>query len=467
VLEGEPVAASLWDTLVRAMRNPAAGRPHRPTQLQVRGDERWQSLEPHIEEVGISLVAAGGLDHLEAVFAGASEHLAGKPQPGLLDVPGMKAEQVASFYEAAASFFRQAPWKQVGYEAALRVKCDKYQSGPWYAVLMGQSGLSTGLALYEEMEAIRRVWQRPAGHADNLRQSVATTVLFGEEVDLPLADVEAAGRYGWAVARPDAWPLVMHKERGLSHRPPSGLGTGTAGRVSAGRPGVRPTPAAGRSRRRGGHGARGLGGVAAGAVMGGREGRVSQTVARGRHPFCLLLITSPSSPRWKVPMSLYQRGLAALERGNCAEAIGCFTAAIRLDPGHLDAYVGRGAAYFDRQELDQAIADFTRAIRLAPVAPVYFNRGFTYDRKGEHDRALSDYGEALRLDPLFTQAYYQRGLTYAKTGLYRQAIADLTEVIRLAPKDCRAYAIRAKAYRALGDEAKAIRDENKAGELEE
>ena len=85
---------------------------------------------------------------------------------------------------------------------------------------MGQSGLSTGLALYEDLEAIRRVWERPARHADNMRQSVATTVLFGEEVDVPLADVEAAGRYGWEVARPDAWPWVMHKERGLSHRPP-------------------------------------------------------------------------------------------------------------------------------------------------------------------------------------------------------------------------------------------------------
>jgi hypothetical protein len=39
-------------------------------------------------------------------------------------------------------------------------------------------------------------------------------------VDLPLADVEAARRHGWLVARPDAWPWVIHKERGLSHRPP-------------------------------------------------------------------------------------------------------------------------------------------------------------------------------------------------------------------------------------------------------
>jgi hypothetical protein len=55
------------------------------------------------------------------------------------------------------------------------------------------------------------------GHA---RQSVATTVIFSEEVDLPLADVQAARRHGWQVRRADAWPLVMHKERGLSHRPP-------------------------------------------------------------------------------------------------------------------------------------------------------------------------------------------------------------------------------------------------------
>jgi hypothetical protein len=39
------------------------------------------------------------------------------------------------------SFFRQAPRKKVGYEAAIRVECAKFQSGSWYAVLMGQSGL--------------------------------------------------------------------------------------------------------------------------------------------------------------------------------------------------------------------------------------------------------------------------------------------------------------------------------------
>src|SRR5262249_54878597 len=45
-------------------------------------------------------------------------------------------------------------------------------------------------------------------------------VTFGEEWQVPVADFEAARRYGWEVARPDAYPEVFHKERGLSVRPP-------------------------------------------------------------------------------------------------------------------------------------------------------------------------------------------------------------------------------------------------------
>ena len=42
-------------------------------------------------------MAARDLDHLEAVFKEASEHLAGKPRPGLLDMPGVGPWQAANF----------------------------------------------------------------------------------------------------------------------------------------------------------------------------------------------------------------------------------------------------------------------------------------------------------------------------------------------------------------------------------
>jgi hypothetical protein len=86
----------------------------------------------------------------------AADHACGKPRPGLLDMPGVMPAQVAGFY-AAASFFRQAPWKEFGYEAAIWVECDRFQSGPWYAVLMVQLGLTTELALRR-----KRSWSGPS-----------------------------------------------------------------------------------------------------------------------------------------------------------------------------------------------------------------------------------------------------------------------------------------------------------------
>jgi tetratricopeptide (TPR) repeat protein len=218
--EETPSAALLWDTLVQAMQYPAAGTPHRPTELQVRADERWEALKPHLEEIGVGLALTEELDQMEVVYQGMCEHVCGKPQPGLLDMPGVTPDQVGSFYTAAASFFRQAPWKKVGYESAIRVECDKFQSGPWFAVLMGQSGLTMGLALYEDLEALQRMWSGERADEDNARQSVVTTVTFGEEWDIPVADLEAAKKNGWQVARPDAYPEVFHKDRGLSLRPP-------------------------------------------------------------------------------------------------------------------------------------------------------------------------------------------------------------------------------------------------------
>jgi hypothetical protein len=123
--EEAPPAALLWDVLVQAMQHPAAGTPHRSTELQVRPDERWEALRPHLDEIGVGLVAAEEPDQMEAVFNELCEHVGDKPRPGLLDMPGVTPEQVGGFYGADAFFFQEALWKQVGYEAAIQVECAK------------------------------------------------------------------------------------------------------------------------------------------------------------------------------------------------------------------------------------------------------------------------------------------------------------------------------------------------------
>ena len=53
--EEKPSAELLWDMLVQAMQHPATGTPHRPTELQVRPVEPWESLRPHLDEIGVRL----------------------------------------------------------------------------------------------------------------------------------------------------------------------------------------------------------------------------------------------------------------------------------------------------------------------------------------------------------------------------------------------------------------------------
>jgi hypothetical protein len=99
-----------------------------------------EGLRPHLEEIGVAVEATEPLEAFDAAFAALAEHIRQEDRPGLLSVNGMTPERVRGFYEAAAEFFRQAPWKRVGYEAAIRIECDRLADGPRFAVLMGSRG---------------------------------------------------------------------------------------------------------------------------------------------------------------------------------------------------------------------------------------------------------------------------------------------------------------------------------------
>jgi hypothetical protein len=210
----------MWDVLARAMSEPAMGRPHRPTQVQIRPSPSWDELRPHLDEIGVECSEVDDLDVIDSLLEHLAKHLAKGEPPGLLDMPGMTPEQVGRFYRAAAEFYRRAPWKSVGYEEAIRVESDRYESGPWYAVVMGQSGVTLGVALYEDPDVLRRLWAGELSDEENARQTVALTVTFDPEVQTPTADLLAAREHGWEVAGPEAYPSVFKKESGLSMRPP-------------------------------------------------------------------------------------------------------------------------------------------------------------------------------------------------------------------------------------------------------
>ena len=218
--EQAPSAEELWDIVAGAMERPAAGEPHRPSEIQVRPGTPWEELAGHFDTIGVAFSTVEVLDQVDYLFDDLARHMAGVDPPGLLDMPGVTPEQVARFYESAAEFYRRAPWRSLGYEAVIRIDCDRYQSGPWFAVIMGLSGLTLGVALYEDLSLLRKMWAGKLSDEEGARRTVALTVTFDDESTIPEAALEAIEKHDWTIAAPEAYPSVFRKERGLTMRPP-------------------------------------------------------------------------------------------------------------------------------------------------------------------------------------------------------------------------------------------------------
>jgi hypothetical protein len=220
IVEESPSANHLWDALLQAMQKPVAGEPHRPAQVQGRMDEGWITLKPHLEEIGIELILAAKLEPMDRLFDDLHTNILGKPRPGMLDAPGVRPEQVGAFFEAAAHFYQQAPWKIVGDDATIQLECKKFESGPWYAVVMGQSGLTLGLALYEDLRIVRRTQAGKLDDEEHARHAVVLSMTYGEQIDLAGKNLDAVQEHGWRVAGPEGYPSILKKERGMAIRPP-------------------------------------------------------------------------------------------------------------------------------------------------------------------------------------------------------------------------------------------------------
>jgi tetratricopeptide (TPR) repeat protein len=215
-----PTPDTLWDLMAKAMSEPKVGTPHRPSAVHVPPGPPWDELRPHLEAIGVACRAADEPDALAPLFDDLARHLSADDPPGLLETPGVTPERVAGVFRAAAAFYRLAPWKRLGYEEAIRIAIEGDPAGPAYAVVMGQSGLTLGLALYDDLALLRRLWDDAGTDEENAEQTVALTITFEPETHVPTADVLAAREHGWDLAHAEAFPSIFRKERGLVMRPP-------------------------------------------------------------------------------------------------------------------------------------------------------------------------------------------------------------------------------------------------------
>ena len=220
IVKDPPLAEALWDVLAAAMQDPADAAPRRPTVLQVRDAPTWQALRFALAALGIRLEVADELDVADDALVSLFDHVRAESEPALSETPGITPAMMRGFYEAAADYYRAAPWQKVAFDMVVQIESDQFAGGPWYAVIMGQSGMTFGLSLYEDKELLMRTMSGELSEQENAEETVALTVIYDEATQLPVADVDAVKQLALPVAGPQAFPGPFKKDRGMTMRPP-------------------------------------------------------------------------------------------------------------------------------------------------------------------------------------------------------------------------------------------------------
>jgi hypothetical protein len=219
--ENPPPHEGVWKTILKAILRPAAGDPHRPGVVQVATDEHRQAIGRQLEAAGIECVVSERLKLIDQMVEELTEHVAGPRRlKATLDSPGVTPAMLGGFFDAAATFYRQAPWRRVPGDAPIKVECEKLQSGTWYAVVMGQSGMTLGLAMYEDLNLLLEILSGNAEDEENTRRTSGLSTTFGEAFEVAPRDFDAAQEHGWPVAGPEAYPSPIRVNPGFAFRPP-------------------------------------------------------------------------------------------------------------------------------------------------------------------------------------------------------------------------------------------------------
>jgi hypothetical protein len=217
----EPAADWSVRVLRSAMGQPCVGPSRRPTTVRVATVSQRDLLADWLRSLGVRCVISENLEFLDRLFADVTRHLAGEGSlPGMLAVPGVTPEIAAGVFDAAAEFYRATPWRIVPPDVPIQIETTSFQSGPWYAIVMGQSGMLQGLALYEDWRVLRKMLDGRVSEKDSLRKTTSLAVYYGEAFDFPATDLNDLERLGWQVAGPEAYPTVLRINPGMNIRRP-------------------------------------------------------------------------------------------------------------------------------------------------------------------------------------------------------------------------------------------------------
>jgi hypothetical protein len=173
--------------------------------VEVSDSDCYDYLLPRLEAAGIGCRLVDELSEFNDFCLGLARSLEGPEKCALADGRGVTRAHMESFYEAAAHYFREAPWRRVPGEVPIEIRCDDPAMGTRYGIVLGRTGVQLGLCIYDDWKTTREML---SGFA-TADQSRALAVCYDEAEVMSAVDLQLIDRLGWPIATPEAWPAVM------------------------------------------------------------------------------------------------------------------------------------------------------------------------------------------------------------------------------------------------------------------
>jgi tetratricopeptide (TPR) repeat protein len=127
-------------------------------------------------------------------------------------------------------------------------------------------------------------------------------------------------------------------------------------------------------------------------------------------------------------------------KGDAAEAIRFYAAALAARPRDPLAQMGLAGALWAKGDLDEAIAAYKKAIDLDPdLFLAHLGLGDVLEEKGLYGEAIAAYEQAIRIRPRESSAHINLGVTFAKQKKFDEAVAALKDAISLREDDATAH----------------------------
>jgi hypothetical protein len=203
----------LLDHFRKALHDPRVGAARRPACLRVAKD-RWAELLRGALGDEFEIRVGPTPEILDAIRQFVDDVNPGGATPSYLD-HRLSPGTVGRLFRAAADLYRLSPWKVIGGEEhLLLLDAPRFDLIGASISIIGALGEHHGVLVYESLASyeafIRQAEQfgRSQPRRSELR-TPALSVTFNDPTRLPPEMVREVGQYGWELAGPSAYPLVM------------------------------------------------------------------------------------------------------------------------------------------------------------------------------------------------------------------------------------------------------------------